>query len=84
MLLLIKSHASGCNFDKSNIHQWVFFTFFGLYKWYPSAKRMANVYLSVANFTKTIPNKKPGVYVYRKKYLNSWGGLSAQLSVYKV
>ena len=33
MLLLLKLQALACNFTKSNIPPWVFFTFFKLYKW---------------------------------------------------
>ena len=37
-LLLVKLQAEVCNFTKSNIPPWVFFTFFKLYKWYQIAQ----------------------------------------------
>ena len=34
VLLLVKLHAEGCNFIKSNIPPWMFFKFFKFYKWH--------------------------------------------------
>ena len=42
-LLLVKLQAQACNFTKSNIPPWVFFTFFNLYKWYQVAQRTTNI-----------------------------------------
>ena len=36
-------NASACNFTKINTPQWVFLTFFKLYKWYQIAPRTTNV-----------------------------------------
>ena len=38
-----------CNFTKSNIPPWVFFTFFKLYNWYQIAQRITNSPLILLN-----------------------------------
>ena len=38
VLILVKLQASACNFTEINTPQWVFFTFFKLYKWYQIAQ----------------------------------------------
>ena len=38
LVKLVKLQASACNFTKSNILPWVFFTFFKLYEWYQIAQ----------------------------------------------
>ena len=43
MLLLVKLQASTCNFTKSKIPPWVFFTFFALYKWCKTAQSVSYV-----------------------------------------
>ena len=42
VLLLVKLQAT-CNFTKSNIPPWVYFTFFKLFKWYQIAQRITIV-----------------------------------------
>ena len=42
-LLLVKLQASACNFIKSNVPPWVFFTFFKWYKWYQIVQSMTYV-----------------------------------------
>ena len=43
VLLYVKLQAEACNFTKSNIPPWVFFTFFKLYEWYQIAQSTTNV-----------------------------------------
>ena len=38
VLLSVKLKAKACNFTKSNIAPWVFFTIFKFYKWYQIAQ----------------------------------------------
>ena len=42
LLLLVKLQAEACNFTKSNIPPWVFFTFLKLIRWYQFAQRITN------------------------------------------
>ena len=46
VLLLVKLQAMACNFTKSNIPPWVFFTFFKLYTWYQTAQSITYTYIS--------------------------------------
>ena len=40
VLLLVKSQAKACNFNKSNTPPWLFVTFFKLYKQYQIVQRI--------------------------------------------
>ena len=40
VLLLVKLQVSACNFMKCNTPEWVFFTFFKLYRWYQIVQRV--------------------------------------------
>ena len=62
MLVLVKLQALACNFIKSTIPPWVFFTAFKLYKWYQIAQRITNVsmfrlLLYHGNLAKSLLNK---------------------------
>ena len=52
VLLLAKLQAKACNFIKSNIPPWVFFTFFKLYKWYQIAQHTIYVQHTTKTSTK--------------------------------
>ena len=47
VLLLVKFQAEACNFTKSNILPWVFFTFVKLYEWYQIAQNTTYTLCSI-------------------------------------
>ena len=49
VLLLAKFQTKICNFTKSSSHQWLFFMFFKLYKWYQIAQNIIQVSYNMKN-----------------------------------
>ena len=43
--------ASACNFTKSNVPSWVFFTFFKFHKWYKIAQSISYVFNRITRIT---------------------------------
>ena len=51
VLLLVKLQAESCNFTKSDIPPWVFFTFFKLYEWFQIAQSTTFYGFVLPNFS---------------------------------
>ena len=60
VLLLVKFQVSFCNFTKSNIPPWVFFTFLNLYKWYQIVQNVS--YLAIAQRFSVKPLLKMSIH----------------------